>query len=93
MYINATIEGKCIGRILVDGRATINLLLLRILDRLGKSKEELKDINMVMTDYHGKATPAKGVILLNVKVGMVERPTLFVVILSKSSYNLLLKRD
>ena len=85
MYIKATIEGKRVRRILVDGGAAINFLLLRILNKLGKSKEKLKDINMIVIDYRGKATPS---ILLNVKVGAVEKPTLFVVI--PSSYNLLL---
>ena len=93
LHIKATIKGKCVGKILVDGGAAINLLPLRTLEKLGKSKEELKDTNMVVTNYHDKANLGKGVILLNVKVGMVERSTLFVVIPSKSSYNLLLGRD
>ena len=58
-------------------------LPLRILNKLGKSKDEMKDANIVVTDYHGKATLAEGVILLNVKVGTVKRPTLFMVIPSK----------
>ena len=69
------------------------MLPLRILDKLGKSKEELKDTNMVMIDYRGKAIPIERVILFNEKVGIVKTSTLFVVILSKSSYNLLLSKD
>lgn len=60
LYIKAAIEGKCIGRILVDGGATINLPSLTILDKLGKNKEELRNTNMVVTDYHGKTSLVEG---------------------------------
>ena len=74
---------------MVDRGATINLLPLRLLDKLGKAREELRTANIVVTDYRGKSTPTEGMVLLNVKVGTMECPTLFVVILSKLSYNLL----
>ena len=66
--------------------AATNLLSLRILDKLGKTKEELRLTNIVVTGYRGKSTSTEGVVLLNVKVGTMERPTLFIVIPSKSSY-------
>ena len=56
-------------------------------------RKEPRTTEIVVTDYRGKSTPAKGVVLLNVKVGTMERATLFVVILSKSSYDLLLGQD
>ena len=93
MHIKAVVEGKKVGRILIDRGTTINLLPFRILDKLGKAIEELRSTNTVVTDYRGKSTPVEGVVLLNVKVRAVEHPTLLVVILLKSSYNLLLGRD
>ena len=93
LHIKATSEAKRVRRILINGGAAINLLPLRILDKLGNSKQKLKDTNMVVINYHGKNTLVEEVILLNVKVGTIKRPTLFVVIPSKSNYNLLLGRD
>ena len=51
MHIKAIIEGKKVGRILVDGGAVINLLPLMILKKLGKAREELMTTNIVITDY------------------------------------------
>ena len=93
LHIKVAIKWKKVNRILVNKGATINLLPLKILDKLAKAREELRTTNIVVIVYRGKSTLAKGVVLINVKVGIVERPTPFVVIPSKSSYNLLLGWD
>ena len=41
----------------------------------------------------GKTSIVKGMVLLNIRVGSIDRPTMFVVVPSKASYNLLLGRD
>ena len=76
LHIKVVIEGKKVGRILLDEGATINLLPLRILDKLGKAREKLRTINIVVIDYRGKLTTAKGMVVLNVQVRIVEHPTL-----------------
>ena len=78
---------------LVDGGAAINLIPRAMLKRLGKNESDLMTTNIVVTDFSGKTSPSDGVVMLNVQVGSVARTTLFVVIPTKSSYNLLLGRD
>ena len=63
---------------MVDGGVATNLLSL-------KTKEEPRLTNIVVTGYRGKSTSIEGVVLLNVKVGSMEHPTLFIVIPSKSN--------
>ena len=77
----------------MDGGAAINLIPRAMLKRLGKNESDLMITNMVVTNFSGKTSPSDGVVMLNVQVGSVARTTLFVVIPTKSSYNLLLGRD
>ena len=48
---------------------------------------------MVVTDFNGRTSPSDGVTMLTIQVGTIKRPTLFVVVPSRASYNLLLGRD
>ena len=78
---------------LVDGGATINLVLKSMLGKLGKRLRDLVQTNIAVTNFNGKTFVIKGMVLLNIRVGSIDRPTMFVVVLSKASYNLLLRRD
>lgn len=64
-----------------------------MLESFGKGSKDLVRTNVTVTDYNGKSTAAKGVVMLNIRVGSVDRPTMFVVIPSKASYNALLGSD
>lgn len=48
---------------------------------------------MVLSDYEGKPRKALGVNQVDIVVGTIVRPTLFMVIPSKENYNLLLGRE
>ena len=47
----------------------------------------------MVTDFIGKTSIAKGIIMLNVKVGTIDTVTPFVVVASKARYNALLGRE
>ena len=64
-----------------------------MLEKFGKGNKDLVKTNVAITEYNGKSTAAKRVVMLNIRVGTVERPTMFVVVPSKASYNALLGRD
>ena len=49
--------------------------------------------NIVLSDYRGKTKNTMGVIQVDINVGIITRPTIFMVINDKLSYNLLLGRE
>ena len=93
LHIKTLIEGKLINRVLIDGGSAISLLRESMLERFDKGNKDLVRTNVVLTDYNGKSTITKGVVMLNVHVRTIDRPIMFVVVPSKASYNALLGRD
>ncbi|KAL1356731.1 hypothetical protein AAHE18_05G205600 [Arachis hypogaea] len=93
LHIIAILNGFKINKVLIDGGAAISLLLERMLEKVGKHPDDLVPTNIVVTDFSGTSTPAKGLVTLTVKVGSSERHSVFVVVPSKASYNALLGRD
>ena len=79
-------EGWSLNRVLVDGGTTVNLVPKSMLGKLGKTLKDLVQTNVAMTYFNGKTST-------NTRVRNVNRPTMFVVVPSKASYNLLLGRD
>jgi len=53
---------------------------------------DVKPHNMVLSNYEGKIGKTLGVIQVDLTVGSITRPTMFMVIPAKASYNLLLGR-
>ena len=47
----------------------------------------------MVTDFTKKTSISKGMIMLNVNIGTVDRVTPFVVVTSKARYNILLGRE
>ncbi|RYR67085.1 hypothetical protein Ahy_A03g013340 [Arachis hypogaea] len=93
LHIVAVVNGFKINKVLIDGGAVISLLPERMLGKVGKHFEELVPTNIAVIDFSGNSMPAKGLVMLTVKVGSSERHSVFVVVPSKASYNALLGRD
>ena len=93
LHIKPIMEGRLMNHVLVDSGAVVNLMLESMLGKLGKMSRDLVQTNVAITDFNGKTSAVKGMVLLNIKVGRVDKPTMFVVVPSKASYNVLLGRD
>lgn len=93
LLIRAKVEGVTVNKILVDCGATVNIMPHHILRKIGKYDIDIRSNNVVLSDYGGKTKSTMGVIMVNVTVGSVTRPTLFMVIDARPSYNLLLGRE
>lgn len=65
---------------MVDWGATINLIPHSLLNKIGKYETDLRPQHMIMSNYEGKTSKALGVIQVDIVVGTITRPTLFVVI-------------
>src|SRR4051812_12185243 len=93
LYIRAKIENMGINKVLVDGGAAVNLMPQYMLKRSGMFDTNIKPHNMVLSHYEGKVGHTLGVIQVNITVGSVTRPTMFMMILAKANHNLLLGRE
>ena len=78
---------------LVDGGATVKILPHFLLKKTGLSKSDLKPHNVVLCNYEGKSGSSFGVVEVDLVIGTVKMPTLFLVVESKANYNLLLNRE
>ena len=61
-----------------------------MLKRIGMQDSDVRPHNMVLSNYEGKVGKTLGVIQVNLIVGSLTRPTMFMVIAAKANYNLLL---
>src|SRR4051812_18107243 len=93
LYIRAKIENVGINKVLVDGGAAVNLMPQYMLKRIGMFDTDIRPHNMVLSNYEGKIGQTLGVVQVNLTVGSVTRPTMFMVIPAKANYNLLLGRE
>lgn len=93
IFIRGKVENVGINKILVNGRAIVNLMPHFMLKKVGKDKTDTKPHNMVMSNYEGKVGTTMGVIQVDLTICTITRLTMFMVIVSKANYNLLLDRE
>ena len=93
LLIKAKVEETTINKVLVDCGATVNIMPHHILKRVSKYDTDIRPHNVVLADYEGGTKTTMGVIQVDVTVGSVTRPTIFMVIKGRPSYNLLLGKE
>ena len=71
LFIRAKANGKVVKRVLIDGGATINLILEHMIGKLQKTSSDILPYNMVVTDFNGKTSTFSGCLVLDLKVGSV----------------------
>ena len=93
LFIRAKVEQHGVNKVLVDGGAAVNLMPRFMLKRIGMQDSDVRPHNMVLSNYEGKVGKTLGVIQVNLTVGSLTRPTMFMVIAAKANYNMLLGRE
>ena len=93
LYMNGFVNGKPMGKMLVDGGAAVNIMPMTTLRKLGKTADDLTKTNMMLRDYGGGTSEAKGVLNVELTIGSKTLPVSFFVIDGKGAYSLLLGRD
>ncbi|XP_050916447.1 uncharacterized protein LOC127131576 [Lathyrus oleraceus] len=86
-------EDVGINKILVDDEVVVNLMLHFMLKKIGRGDTDTKPHNMVLSSYEGKIDTTMGVIQVDLTVSTITRPTMFMFIVSKANYNLILGRE
>jgi len=93
LFIKGRVDGQPMTKILVDGGAAINIMPYAVYRKLGKGDQDLTKNDMMLKDFEGNVSPAKGEICVELTIGSKTLPTTFFVISGKGAYNLLLGRD
>jgi hypothetical protein len=78
---------------LVDGGASVNILLLSLFKKLGHVEGDLKRTNLSISGFAGDPMEAKGIICKELMVGSKTVPMAFFMVDVKGHYNVLLGRD
>lgn len=93
LFIRDKVDNTIVNKILVYGGIAFNLMPHFLLRKIGKYDTDMRPHNMVLSNYEANTGHTMGVIHVNVIVGSITRPIIFIVITSKESYNLILGRE
>jgi hypothetical protein len=93
LYLRGFVDGKPMGRMLVDGGALVNLMPYTTFRKLGKGPEDLIKTDMKFRDFGGNLSNTRRAINVESTIGSKTLLTTFFVIDGKGSYSLLLGRD
>jgi hypothetical protein len=93
LYVRGHINGRPVGRMLVDTGAAVNIMPYAMLRRLGRSTEDLIKTNVTLNDFNGQPSETQGVLNVDLTMGRKTIPTTFFVVNSKGAYSVLLGRD
>jgi hypothetical protein len=93
LFVKGRVDGQPVSKILIDGGAAINIMPYVMYRKLGKGDQDLTKIDMMLKDFEGNVSLAKGAVCIELTIGSKTLPTTFFVINGKGAYNLLLERD
>jgi hypothetical protein len=77
LFLKGFIKGKPVTRMLVDGRAAVNLMPYTMLRKIGKSDEGLTQTDMMLVVFEGNVSPSQGAICVELTIGSKILPTTF----------------
>jgi hypothetical protein len=90
LFIRGHLDGMSIRHMLIDGGASINILLLSLFKKLGQVESDIKRTNLSLSCFVSDLTQAKGIICKELMVGSKTVPMTFFVVDVKGRYNVLL---
>ena len=93
LFVKGRVDGQPISKVLIDGGVVVNIMPYVMYRKLGKGDQDLTKTDMMLKDFEGNVSPAKGVVCVELTIGSKTLPTTFFVINGKGAYNLLLGRD
>jgi hypothetical protein len=92
LFIRGHLDGAPMGRIVVDGGISINIMPLTIFKRLGHVENDLKQTNLGISGFSGEPAEARGIVCKELTVGSTV-PIAFFIVDVIGRYNVLLECD
>jgi hypothetical protein len=93
LFMKDRVDGQPVSKILIDRGAVINIMSYVMYQKLGKGDQDLTKTDMMLKDFEGNVSPAKGAVCVELTIGSKTFLTTFFIINGKGAYNLLLQRD
>ena len=93
LYVKGFINGKPVGGMLVDASATVNIMPYSLCCKLGRSADDLVKTNVTLNNFKGVSSQAKGVLHVELTIGLKTLNTSFFVVDDHGPYSALLGRD
>jgi hypothetical protein len=69
LFLKGFVNGKPVTMMLVDGEAAVNLMSYTMLRKIRKSDEDLTRTDMMLVDFEGNISPARGAICMELTIG------------------------
>jgi hypothetical protein len=80
LYIRGHLDGVSVGRMMVDGGVSINIMHASLFEKLRHKDEDLKRTNMSFSGFSGEPTKARVIVSKELTVGSKTVPTAFFVV-------------
>src|SRR5687767_6230484 len=69
LFLKEHVNGRPITRLLVDGGSAVNIMPYVMFRKLGKSDDDLTRIDMMLKDFEGNVSPARGALCVDLTIG------------------------
>jgi hypothetical protein len=93
LFVRGHIDGIPIAKMLVDGRAAVNLMPYSLYRKLGKQDDELVKTNMTLNGVGNSSIKARGVTSVELTIGTKTLAAAFFVADVEGNYSLIPSRD
>jgi hypothetical protein len=93
LYLKGYVNGKPLTKMFVDGRAAVNVMPYTTFLKFGMGPGDLTPTNIILNDFAGNPSDAKGCVHVDLMIGSKTLLTSFFVIEGKGAYILLLGQD
>ena len=92
LYIRAHLNGRLVSRVLIDNGSVVNVMPLRMLRALGRSINNLIEIEVAVSAFTGEVSKTLGTLPIDFTIGSKTALSAFFVIDSIANYNILFGR-
>jgi hypothetical protein len=92
LFIRGHLDGRPVGRMMVDCGASMNIMPLPVFKQLGHTDADLKCTNLSLSGSSGEPAEAQGIISNELTIGSKTTPTTFLLVDVSGRYNVLLGR-
>ena len=92
LYVRAHLNGRSVSRVLIDNGSAVNVMPLRMLRALGRSINDLIEIEVVVSAFTGEVSKTLGTLPIDFTIGSKTALSAFFVIDSIENYNILFGR-
>jgi len=83
LFVKGRVDWQPVSKILIDGGAAINIMPYVMYWKLGKGDQDLTRTDMMLKDFEGNVSSAKGIVCIELTIGSKTLPTTFFVINGK----------